>query len=88
MSRVIGNLSGFLNARIFNRKYWFSKLITLLCEKLTACFFFLLVWSNVVCLYIQNAINNLEALKDCGKENISVTTSNILGRKFCVLKEK
>lgn len=41
-----------------------------------------------MCLYIHNVINNLEALKDCGKENISVTTSNILGGKFCVLNEK
>lgn len=39
-------------------------------------------------LYIQNVINNHEALQGFGKENISVTTSNILGGKFGVLNEK
>lgn len=38
-------------------------------------------------LYIQNVINNLETA-GFGKEDISVTTSDILGGKFCVLNEK
>ena len=39
-------------------------------------------------LYIQNAINNREALQGFDKENISVTASDILGGKFCVVNEK
>lgn len=39
-------------------------------------------------LYIQNVINNHETLQGFGKENISVTTSHILGGKFGVLNEK
>lgn len=42
----------------------------------------------MLCFYIQNVINNLEALQSFGKENISVTTSDILGGKFGVSKEK